>query len=143
PGGRRVACGTERGRVFLCDLPDGAAVADWQAHPWPVTSLAVNPAGTRLASASLDGEVRLWQWPTGRLERALAPGVGRVHKVAWSRDGRFLAAAGACGVVLWDLERDAASRRLSRHVLAGSSVAFGADTVALCGPDNTIEVRDL
>jgi WD40 repeat protein len=141
--GRRFAFGSQDGSVSVWDLSGRREVLHWSAHGQGITSLALSPDGRRLASASADGTVKLWQWDTGRLARTLEPGLGPLHGVAWSRDGRDLAATGERGVVLCDPDREAPPRRLSECQLKTSAVAFGADTLALCGADGAVEIRDL
>jgi WD40 repeat protein len=56
-----------------------------------------------LASASLDGTVRIWDVAAGRLIRTLEGHTGGVHRAAFSPDGRLLAAAGMGRVIkIWD-----------------------------------------
>jgi eukaryotic-like serine/threonine-protein kinase len=144
PGGRFLACGTNRGDLYVWDRDRSRAVVEWAGHSQRVTSLASSPDGQRLASASADGLVKLWRWDTGRLDQSLTPGVGGLHAVAWSLDGRRLAATGTRGVVLWDLEGDSRAQLLSEHARTSSGVAFSADAIAFCGPtDNSVEVRKI
>ena len=59
----------------------------WPAHDLPIRGLASSPNGKELVSVSADGTVKIWDWETGRLDRKFSPDVGRLHAVAWSRDG--------------------------------------------------------
>ena len=66
-------------------------------------AVAFSPDGRRLASASDDGTVRLWDPATGAELAALTGHTGQVTAVAFSPDGRRLASAGWDGTVrLWD-----------------------------------------
>jgi hypothetical protein len=66
-----------------------------------VTGLAFNPGGTLLASAAIDGSLRLWDLSQQTQVAALAAG-GTVEAVAFSPDGTRIASGGAADAVrLW------------------------------------------
>ena len=65
--------------------------------------MAWSPDGTRLATASDDETVRLWDPTTGQTTATLTGHTDRVNAVAWSPDGTRLATASDDGTVrLWD-----------------------------------------
>ncbi|WP_020137133.1 helix-turn-helix domain-containing protein [Streptomyces sp. 351MFTsu5.1] len=111
-------------------------------HAGPVNAVAFAPVGGLLASGSSDGTVRLWR-TAERRQTAVLTAPGKVRSVAFSPDGRMLAAAvvGAAGgaVRVWDVA--------ARRVVAGlttdvplRAVAYAPDgrTLASAGSDGTI-----
>lgn len=77
------------------------------SHPGLVRRLAMAPDGTRIASASTDGQVRIWDSQT--LERVMEFKTG-ANDLAYSLDGRLLAAVTGEGTVLrrtdtWEVQR--------------------------------------
>jgi eukaryotic-like serine/threonine-protein kinase len=62
-----------------------------------VTAITWSPDGTRIASASWDRAVQVWQAASGKQVWAYRPGI-RMWTAEWSPNGRYLAAAGG-GVV--------------------------------------------
>jgi WD40 repeat protein/uncharacterized caspase-like protein len=77
----------------------------FQGHNGVVNCLAYNPTGTRLASASGDKSVKIWDVTTGRELHTLTGHTGEVFCVAYSPDGTRLASGSADqSVRLWDAE---------------------------------------
>ena len=58
-----------------------------RGHTKPVRGLAWSPDGAQLASASLDGTLRLWDPATGQTTATLTGHADWVFAVAWSPDG--------------------------------------------------------
>jgi WD40 repeat protein/heme exporter protein D len=88
-------------------------LAPLRGHSGFVTQLAFSPEGQRLATASADGSVRLWDLHSGE-SRALRGHEGAAVQVAFTRDGRHVLSAGLDGTVrLWvdDLPLELAALR--------------------------------
>ena len=65
--------------------------------------MAFSPEGTRLASASIDRTVKLWDVKSGDEVLSLRGHTGGVLGVAFSPEGSLLASAGRDGTVrIWD-----------------------------------------
>jgi WD40 repeat protein/DNA-binding SARP family transcriptional activator len=112
------------------------------------TAVAVTPDSSLFATSPAPGRVALWRSRTLAPEaRVLRGPVGHVYSLAFSRDGRLVAAVGDTpDAAVWDV----ATGKLV-HVLRGRSpmgsaaVAFSIDdvTLATAGIDGTVLLYDL
>jgi tetratricopeptide (TPR) repeat protein len=84
--------------------------------------VAFSPDGQRLASASEDQTVKIWDSATGKQLLALNRHAGRMLSVAFSHDGRRLASANDHGYIhLWEtmsVSREVQHRRASNQIVA-------------------------
>ncbi len=122
PDGNRLAVGSSTGKIFLWEISRLEEIDDQyltlgegedNGHTDIVQSLVFNHDGTKLASASDDGSVKLWDSTTGdeigshkRHNLPTSPNDhNHVYSVAFSPDGKFLASGAADRTIqLWDLE---------------------------------------
>ncbi len=72
-------------------------------HSGEIHTLAYSPEATRLATASSDGTVRIWDLGNGHEILAYAGHTDKVRCLAWSPDGTFIASAGMeKNIKIWD-----------------------------------------
>ena len=110
-----------------------------------VESLAFSPDGHRLASASPDHTVRVWNVDTGRqLFEPLRGHTDMARSVAFSPDGHRLASASFDGTVrLWDTGNGhPLADPFTGHLGQVDAVAFSPDgtRIASAGDDWTIRI---
>ena len=92
--GEALVVGDTEGGVYAFDGESGATAWERPAvHDGGVLSVAIHPSGTMFATAGQDGRVLIWSAAEGQVSRAIDVGSGWVENVAWSPDGRWLAAS--------------------------------------------------
>ena len=88
--------------IALVTLPDSMNNADLKTplehqtmggHVGVVQSVAISPAGDRLATAALDGTVKVWETRTGQEVLQLTTRPFGVRRLQWNRDGQRLTCA--------------------------------------------------
>ncbi len=122
----------------------GQPLASFAGHLHPISALVFSPDGRRLASASFDRSVKLWDTTTGDLIRTL-PHTGNVLCVAFSPDGRRLASSGEDKIVhIWDAQTGREVLGLRGHTDWCGCVVFSADgqRLASASTDGTIRIWD-
>jgi WD40 repeat protein len=115
-------------------------------HTQPVRQIVYSPDGSLLASASLDGTVRLWSMPDGESHAVLRdPLMLAVWDVDFSPDGLQVVTASADGTLrLWDVETSSLLQTLRGTGVALTLVAFSSDgaRLAAAGKDGSLWMFD-
>jgi WD40 repeat protein/serine/threonine protein kinase len=115
-----------------------------KGHTEWVVSVAFSPDGRRLASASGNRAVRVWDVATGQETFAIKGEKGDVAAVALSADGRRLASANSDGTIhLWDTTTGQEVRTLKGPIRGSAGLAFSPDGQRLAASeDQTLGVWD-
>ncbi|MGF2014027.1 beta-propeller domain-containing protein [Nostoc sp. DedVER01b] len=117
-----------------------------EGHSSGVISVVFSPDGQRLASASADNTIKLWDVATGKPVQTLTGHSGWVYSVVFSPDGQRLASASTDNTIkLWDVATGKVVQTLTGHSNWVNSVVFSPDgqKLASASADNTIKLWDV
>ncbi|ORY10967.1 HET-D protein [Clohesyomyces aquaticus] len=123
----------------------GACLSTLEGHSETVRSVAFSHDSTRLASASDDCTVKIWDASSGACLSTLEGHSETVRSVAFSHDSTRLASASDdCTVKIWDASSGACLSTLEGHSGEVTSVAFSHDSTRLASAsgDCTVKIWD-
>ena len=131
PDGERLASAGGDGAVKVWNSRTGKVIQTLDAHPGCVSSVAFHPDGKHLASVGADQQVKVWDLTTGRQVFAgpcdAVHIIGTAYAVAFSPDGRQLAAGSDGAVKVWDWRNKQLLHTFAGHERRRISVAFSRD----------------
>ena len=155
PDGSRVASlALDKRTINIWSTESHEVLLELRGHPRVVQCLTYDPRGRYIASAGLDGAVRLWDMETGEAAGVLeghkpleeAYGNGGVNYLVFSGDGKLLASAGGDEVVrVWDVDEKRLQREFQGHNGSVQQVAIshGGEWVASASSDETARLWSL
>jgi WD40 repeat protein len=118
--------------IVLACLSDSAAwgqpIKELRGHTAPVFAVAFRPDGERMASASSDHTIKVWDVYNGRIIQTYDGHQAKVLALAYRADGRQLASAGQDGTIrLWDVKTGRSIHCLQSGNQCVQSIAFTPD----------------
>jgi WD40 repeat protein len=121
----------------------GQAIQELRGHHAAVYAVAFRPDGERMATASFDHTIKIWDVESGRVERTFTGHHDKVLTLAYSSDGRRLASAGLDGTVrLWDVAsgQSIACRTSGNRCVQGVTFTPDGRRLIACGEAGVAEV---
>ncbi|KAI1158193.1 putative WD-repeat protein [Nemania serpens] len=120
----------------------------WSSHlqtlapPSPARTAAFSPDGRFIASAELNGIIRLWDATTGKEQRTFRGDSGKRVALAFSLDGQLVVSADRKMVRFWDVATGKEQRTLYINSAIVEFVAFSStgQLIALGGYNTTVEL---
>jgi WD40 repeat protein len=142
PDGKTIASAGDDEVIRFWSPAKGEQTAQVGAHARPVVSLAFNPAGNQVLSASLDGTVKVFAVPVAA-GKGVFSHAGAVTSAALSPDGtRLLTGCADKQVRAWNLTTAQVERTWTGPTLGVQAVAWApkGDRVAAGGEDKSLFV---
>jgi WD40 repeat protein len=121
---------------------------EFKGHDGLIHSVAFSNDGKFLATASVDGTVKIWDFATGKESQVLkgATPSSPVNCVAFNKDGTIVATASADKMIrLWNPKDGKSTKELKGHTEGVSSISFSPDGTILAsgGADKTVRIWDV
>jgi RNA polymerase sigma factor (sigma-70 family) len=153
PDRKTVASGGEDNAVRVWDIVTGKELRRFTAVTGPaaeialVQGIAFSPDGTFLAAATgnASGELVMWRLATGEEVRRFRATPPAANSVAFTPDGKGLAAGDNAGLVrLWDVASGELRCEFKGHTFSVESIVFSpkGETLASAGGDKMIRLWD-
>jgi WD40 repeat protein len=124
--------GDQENIAEVLDLPSGRLIFPLRGHKARINAAAFNRDGSRLATASVDGEIRLWNTETGKNSLTIRGPKVRVRStqfefddtLALSPDGKRIVFSLGDSMILWDANTGRKVAELTGHNGIIQSVVF-------------------
>jgi WD40 repeat protein len=120
--------------------------SEFKGHDGLIQSVAVSSDGAIMATASVDGTVKVWDFAKGKETFVLKGHTGTVNSVAFNKDASILASAGADkSIRFWNPKDGKGSKELKGHTDGVISIVFSPDgsLLASAGSDKTVRLWDV
>ncbi len=135
PDGRRFAA-VGPGALVVWDAETLQPIMSARKQEDHFNSVAVGPKGLTLVTGAVGGTVRLWRVAEGQLNSTVLATGARLKAIAFSPDGKLVAAGGEHSVSLLGIGKDSRQQRLEGHQRLVQAVDFSPDGKLLASSDS-------
>jgi DNA-directed RNA polymerase subunit RPC12/RpoP len=132
--GRAVATASEDHTARIWDVETGKERMILRGHSGPVDCVVASPDDAMIATAGRDARdstVRLWDVNTGAEVAVLGSNPDAVRALAFTADGKFLAAAAGKTILFWDVHTRQVAARLAKQSGVIPTLAISPDGLYL------------
>lgn len=140
PDSSFIATGDDDGAIHYLDAPGHHPVFEkgFAYHKKAISALAISPDGKKLAAASEDKQVTVWDLVTGKYIGCLSGHTDRIPALAWHPSSKFLVSAGWDTTArVWDADTLQPVILLNTHGTQVNALAFSRDGRWLACADST------
>jgi len=140
----RLMSGSDDFTLFLWSPEkESKPIARLTGHMQLVNDVKFSPDGRRIASASFDKSIKLWDGRTGKYLASLRGHVGAVYQISWSSDSRLIVSGSADSTLkVWDVGKTKILGDLPGHADEVYAVDWSPDgsRVASGGKDKVLKM---
>ena len=135
--------------AFLCVTFVWAQTpTEFKGHPdGLIHCVAISNDGTLLATASVDGTAKIWNYASGKETQILKGHAGQVRTVAFNKDGTIVATGGSDAAIrFWNPKDGKTTKEFANAHKGGvECVTFSPDgsTLASTGADMSVKIWDV
>ncbi len=116
------------GRVSAFSLAENQPIREWLAHPGGLCGFAGDPTAHGFATGGDDGSAALWHPDAASPLHRLSIGRGWVEVLAFSHDGKSLAAAAGKSVAVFDTASGEERFRFDQHPSSVTAISWRPDS---------------
>jgi WD40 repeat protein/uncharacterized caspase-like protein len=143
-GDGKYLAGLSSGSIFLWEVESGKELRRFESKVEEVNTLALSVGAKLLAVGNEQGGVELWDVAKGVVTKAPAAQEGPILSLAFSPDGRLLAAARGDALTLWEVSSGRVAASLKPSGGDVQMVAFSADGRSLAaGGEKVVRLYDV
>src|SRR5688572_12696841 len=144
PDSKKIAVGTEAGKVIIYEAATGELFRVVDAHAQPVNQVAFSPDNTLVASTSNDASVKVWRVEDGQAMRSFVHSQF-LYPVVFGLDSKVVFAGGGGGLIrCWNIETGTTVRTFTGETTAILALDLSTDGTQLvsgsAAPNNRVRL---